>query len=75
MCRNTSWYKCVKIPDFSSKVPHEEDNEFEKEILQQENKEMREEIASLNGKIARLQEAMKRKEKEQFELGKLSHGT
>ncbi|XP_077159214.1 uncharacterized protein C10orf67 homolog, mitochondrial [Paroedura picta] len=52
----------------SKKLPYEEDNEFEKEFLQQENKEMREEIASLDGKVARLQEAMKRKEKEQVEL-------
>lgn len=52
-----------------------EDSEFEKEWLQQENKEMREEIASLNVKLTRLQETMKRKEKEFVDLGKLSHGT
>uniref|UniRef100_A0ACB8FVJ1 Uncharacterized protein n=1 Tax=Sphaerodactylus townsendi TaxID=933632 RepID=A0ACB8FVJ1_9SAUR len=45
-----------------------EDDEFEKELLQQENKEMRAELVSLNGKLARLQEAMKQKEKDYAEM-------
>ncbi|XP_054846930.1 uncharacterized protein C10orf67 homolog, mitochondrial [Eublepharis macularius] len=51
----------------SKKVPHEEENEFEKEFLQQENKELKEQIAFLNKKVARLQEALKRKEREHLE--------
>nr|XP_056713084.1 uncharacterized protein C10orf67 homolog, mitochondrial [Euleptes europaea] len=52
----------------SEKLPHEEEFEFEKELLQQENREMREEIASLKKKLARLQEVEKQSEKDRVEL-------
>ncbi|XP_048367385.1 uncharacterized protein C10orf67 homolog, mitochondrial [Sphaerodactylus townsendi] len=52
----------------SKKFLYVEDDEFEKELLQQENKEMRAELVSLNGKLARLQEAMKQKEKDYAEM-------
>lgn len=55
--------------------PCEEDSEFEKEWLHQENRELREEIASLSKKLAQSLEVVKQKEKEHVELGKLSHMT
>ncbi|XP_060103901.1 uncharacterized protein C10orf67 homolog, mitochondrial [Heteronotia binoei] len=57
-------YKAKEI----KKIPYEDDTEFEKEYLLQENKDMREEIASLNVKVTRLLETVKRKEKDHLEL-------
>lgn len=52
---------------------YDEDEDIDRELLQQESWELKQEVSNLNAKVIRLQENMKRKDKEQFYLGNTSH--
>ncbi|KAJ6666667.1 hypothetical protein lerEdw1_020391, partial [Lerista edwardsae] len=62
-----------KMKEAKRSSQYDEDEDIDRELLQQENWELKQQISSLNEKVIRLQENVRRKDKEHSHLGKVSH--